>query len=208
MVEPTFNELVEPGPHSGPQRTPVLDTPAVTNGVVEWFQNKSQWRMVETEMCMPVEDWRYDTERRADVVAFNYTTHEFYIVEVKTQWNDFTRDRKFPDYRKWCNWFAFAMPEELIACAKRRMDATPGYEGVGLLVIPNNCGNRHLVRRPKKYEMPAEDYLLMVERWGRSCWGRTVGARQEIAELKWRVNSLKEDLRPRQSLTPRHPSPE
>ena len=202
---PTFDDLMEDR-HRTPRRTPVLDTLAITKAVIEWFQNKSQWRMVEEEMQLP-RMVVSDAERRADVVAFNYTEHKFYIVEVKVGWNDFVRDRKFRDYRKWCNWFAFAVPEELAACARRRMDDIPGwYEGVGLLVIPNDFSPRRLVRRAKEYDMPEQAYALMVERWGRSCWGRLIGARQEAAAMKFEIDNLKSDLK--QVPPPVYPSPE
>ena len=169
-----------------PRRKPVLDTSAVTKAVIEWFQNKSQWRMVEAEMALPITN-RADIIRRADIIAANYTDREFYIVEVKAQWNDFIRDRKFLEYRKWCDWFAFAMPEELISCARKRMDEIPGYDGVGLLMIPNSYGARRLVRRPVKNKMTRANYLKMAERWGKSCWGRLLDARAKNAELEWRL---------------------
>jgi hypothetical protein len=192
MDTPTFDELMEESRYAGPRRTPILDTPAVTKSVVEWFQNKNKWRAVETEMAMPAKPT--EVQRRADVIAFNPTDHEFYIIEVKTQWNDFVRDRKFFDYRKWCDWFAFAVPEELAACARRRMDDVPGwYEGVGLLVIPNDYGNRRMVRRPTQYKMTRSNYTKMIERWGLSCWGRLIGTRAKIAELEWRLKNIKDD---------------
>ena len=187
---PTFNGLMAEG--ATPRRTPILDTNAVTTAVVEWFQNKAKWRMVETEMALPAKP--AETQRRGDVIAWNREDQEFYIVEVKTQWNDFLRDRKFFDYRRWCNWFAFAVPEELAACAKKRMDAIDGwYKGVGLLVIPNDFGNRRMVRRPVKNDMPHADYVTMLERWGQSCWGRLLGLRQDKAGLAYDVKNLTSD---------------
>lgn len=205
MDAPTFEELMAESRSAGPRRTPVLDHAAVTKAVVEWFQNKSQWRMVETEMAMPTSRRTDMTRRprtstiirRADVIAFNSTDHEFYIIEVKAQWNDFLRDHKFSDYRKWCDWFAFAVPEELAECARWRMEDAPGrqYEGVGLLVIPNDYSNRRMVRRPKRREMDQETYTAMVERWGQSCWGRLIGTRGRIAELEyqWKNRNLERD---------------
>jgi hypothetical protein len=204
VKKPTFDELTEESRYAGPRRTPVLDHAAVTKAVIEWFQNKSQWRAAETEMALPTSPRRKATPksapstivRRADVIAFNSADHEFYIIEVKAQWNDFHQDRKFFDYRKWCNWFAFAVPEELAVCARRRMDDIPGwYEGVGLLVIPNDYSDRRMVRRPKKYEMSDEDYRSMAERWGLSCWGRLIGTRTKIAELEWQLKNIRSDVR-------------
>ncbi len=198
--DPTFNELMAEG--WTPRRTPILDTPAITTAVVEWFQNKSKWRAVETEMALPTSLRRKTTPksapstiiRRADVIAFNPTDHEFYIIEIKAQWNDFIRDRKFFDYRRWCDWFAFAVPEELATCARRRMEDIPGwYEGVGLLVIPNDFGPRRMARRPKQSKMTRSDYVKMTERWGKSCWGRLIGLRSKIAELEWRLRDLSEE---------------
>lgn len=198
---PTFDELVaEESRYAGPRRTPILDTPAITKAVIEWFQNKSKWRMVEAEMALP-------TMHRADVIAWNQDDRQFYIVEVKAQWNDFVRDRKFLKYRQWCDWFAFAVPEELVACVRRRMDEIPGwYEGVGLLVIPNDFSPRRMVRRPKRSEMNESDYSNMVARWGRSCWGRIFDLRAENASLRyqWERRNL-ERLCSREHVAPARP---
>lgn len=200
--KPSFDDLMVEG--DTPRRTPILDHAAVVKSVVEWFQNKSKWRAAETEMPLP----QTEPERRADVLAWNQNDREFYIIEAKAGWNDFVRDRKFHDYRKWCNWFAFAVPEELVASALRRMndpDVPRRYGGVGLLVIPNDFGPRRMVRRPTKYEMPEQTYMQMVERWGKSCWGRLIGARQKIAEQEF-------DLRRKYNIhtkaQPSIPSPE
>lgn len=184
-TNPTFNELMAESPYAGPSRTPILDHTAVINGVIEWFQNKAQWRAVETEMKLP----QTEPERRVDLISWNRSGREFYIIEAKAQWNDFVRDRKFFDYQKWCNWFAFAVPEELAACARRRMEDIPGwYEGVGLLVIPNDFSPRRMVRRPAKNEMTGQTYEMMVEQWAWLCHGRMFDARRKIAELEWRLS--------------------
>lgn len=188
---PTFSELMD-GPYTTPRRTPILDHAAVVNGTIEWFLNKNPWRP-EAEMALPSDG---DKERRADIVAWNRKGREFYIVEAKAQWNDFVRDRKFFDYRKWCTWFAFAMPEELVASARKRMDEIPGwYEGVGLLVIPNAAGLHRMVRQPKPYKMTPATYTKMVEQWAASCRSRLVGARIKIGELEWRIEDMKFDLK-------------
>jgi len=181
---PTLDELMAEG--ATPRRTPLLDHESVINGVVEWFLNKNPWRP-EVEMALPSGGAK---ERRADIVAWNRKGREFYIVEAKAQWNDFVRDRKFFDYRKWCTWFAFAMPEELVACARKRMDEIPGwYEGVGLLVIPNHYGAHRMVRPPDQYKMTPTTYTKMVEQWAASCRSRLVGARVKIAELEYNARN-------------------
>lgn len=180
---PTFDELMAEG--STPRRTPILDHAAVVNGTTEWFLNKSEWRP-EAEMALPSDGGK---DRRADIVAWNRKGREFYIIEAKGQWNDFVRDRKFFDYRKWCTWFAFAMPEELVACARKRMDEIPGwYEGVGLLVIPNAAAPHRMVRRPVPSKMTPATYTKMVEQWAASCRSRLVGARIKIDDLEWRLD--------------------
>lgn len=179
----TFDELMAEG--ATPRRTPILDHAAVVKATTEWFQNKNLWRSVEAEMSMPQNE-PSAVIRRADVIAWNSDGREFYIIEAKAQWNDFIRDRKFFDYRKWCTWFAFAVPEELAACARKRMEAVPGwYEGVGLLVIPNDFSSRRMVRRPAENKMSRPTYMKMVERWATSCRNRLVGARIKIAELEY-----------------------
>lgn len=185
-TDPTFDTLMAEG--ATPRRTPVLDTPAVTAAVLDWFGNKAKWRTATAEMALP-------NDQRADVIALNRTDHEFYIIEVKTKWNDFMRDRKFFTYRQWCDWFAFAVPEELAACARKRMDMVPGwYEGVGLLVIPNDFSPRRMVRRPTQSKMVHEDYVKMLERWGQSCWGRIFDLRSDLAAHKLWLKNAHSDI--------------
>lgn len=180
---PTFLQLMDEG--TTPRRKPILDHSAVIKATVEWFMNKSHWHSTETEMDLP-QDKPSSKIRRADVIAWNRTDQEFYIVEAKAQWNDFVRDRKFLEYRQWCNWFVFAMPEELAASAQKRMDDVPGwYEGVGLLVIPNDFSPRRLTRRPTRSPMTKPTYTKMVEQWAASCRNRLVGERMKVAELKY-----------------------
>ncbi len=182
---PTLDELMAEG--ATPRRTPILDHAAVVKAIIEWFQNKSKWRAAEAEMSLPQAE-PSSVIRRADVIAWNRDDHEFYIIEAKAQWNDFIRDRKFFEYQKWCTWFAFAVPEELAACARKRMEAVPGwYEGVGLLVIPNAFGNRRMIRRPAENKMSRPTYTKMVEQWAASCRSRLVGERLKVAELEYRL---------------------
>lgn len=182
---PTLESLMSEG--FTPRRKPILDHTAVINNTIEWFQHKNQWQSVEIEMSLP-QDKPSSIIRRADIIAWNRNNREFYIIEAKAQWNDFVRDRKFFEYRKWCTWFAFAVPEELAACARKRMDAVPGwYEGVGLLVIPNAFGSRRMVRRPTENKMSRPMYTKMVEQWAASCRSRLVGERIKVGELEYRL---------------------
>lgn len=187
----TFNDLMAEG--STPRRKPVLDHKAVINNTVEWFQNKNQWHSVEIEMSLP-QDKPSSTIRRADIISWDRSGHQFYIIEAKAQWNDFFRDRKFLEYLKWCTWFAFAVPEELASCAKKRMEDVPGwYEGVGLLVIPNAYGNRRLIRQPTENKMSRPTYTKMVEQWAASCRSRLIGERIKVAELKYGLSQPRID---------------
>ena len=60
--------------------------------------------------------------RRADVLALG-RDGSLVIVEIKSSVADFRADRKWPDYRQWCDRLYFAVPE-----------------GFPLELIPNECG--------------------------------------------------------------------
>lgn len=202
MAKPTFLSLMAPNERV-PRRKPVMDHNGVVKNVVEYLGNKAEWRIAETEMCLPPMPKKNDlgrtiqgVERRADVMAWNPGGKEFCIFECKASWSDFFRDRKFFDYQKWCNLFAFAVPEELAAAARLRMEYVPGwYEGVGLLVIPNDYGNRRMVRKPVRREWDEGEYEQMVVRWAMSCQNRLIGTRMEIARLEYETKNLRSDLR-------------
>ena len=186
-----------------PNRQPVMDHNGVIKNVVDYLGNKPEWRIAETEMIlppMPKEDGFGRTirgvERRADVMSWNPRDQEFIIFECKASWSDFHRDRKFMDYQKWCNMFAFAVPEELATAVRLRMEDVPGwYEGVGLLIIPNDFGNRRMVRKPVRREWDKGEYEKMIERWAMSCHNRLVDTRFEITQLKHEAKSLRIDIK-------------
>lgn len=198
MVRPTFNSLMAPNERT-PNRKPVMDHDGVERNVVEYLGNKPEWRIAETEMVlppMPAEDNGRPisgVERRADVMAWNPRDQEFIIFECKANWRDFSNDRKFVDYKKWCNLFAFAVPEELAVAARLRMEDGSAYEGVGLLVIPNDFGHRRMVRKPVRREWEEGEYEKVVERWAMSCQNRLIGTRLEIARLQyqWKTRNMK-----------------
>lgn len=187
---PSFAELMAPSRRT-PKQTPLLSHTDVINGVVDWLLNKSEWRWIEKEMQLPPGAKHlgvYPPIRQADVVAWNRRDREVYIIEAKAHWDDFLRDHKFMEYRQWCHWFAFAVPEELAPYAKLRMEDVPGwYEGVGLLVIPNGGGRRRMIRRPEKAKVSWQKYRSMIEQCAASARSRLVGARMQIAELEWRL---------------------
>jgi len=60
--------------------------------------------------------------RRADLMALG-RDGSLVIVEIKSSVADFRADRKWPDYRQWCDRLYFAVPE-----------------GFPLELIPNECG--------------------------------------------------------------------
>ena len=186
-----------------PNRKPVMDHDGVIKNVVEYLGNKPEWRIAETEMILPPmpkeEDFgrtKYGIERRADVMSWNPGGQEFIIFECKASWSDFFRDHKFVDYKKWCNLFSFAVPEELATAARLRMEESPDlYEGVGLLVIPNDFGNRRMIRKPVRRDWDKGEYEKMTERWAMSCHNRLIGTRLEIAQLKFEIKSLRVDIK-------------
>ncbi len=210
MVRQTFANLMAPNERT-PNRKPVMDHDGVAKNVVEYLGNKPEWRIAETEMVLPPMPKKNDfgrtirgIERRADVMAWNPRDQEFYIFECKANWRDFFNDRKFFDYQKWCNLFAFAVPEELATAVRLRMEDVPGwYEGVGLLVIPNNFGHRRMVRKPVRRKWDEDEYQKMVERWAMSCQNRLIGTRLEIAQLQYQWKMRNQARRPLPPLSER-----
>jgi hypothetical protein len=57
------------------------------------------------------------TGRRLDIMALS-PSGELLAIEVKSSREDFAMDRKWPEYREWCDLFAFAVapdfPQELL----------------------------------------------------------------------------------------------
>ncbi len=210
MARPTFASLMASNERT-PNRKPVMDHDGVAKNVVEYLGNKPEWRIAETEMVLPPMPKKNDfgrtirgVERRADVMAWNPRDQEFYIFECKANWRDFFNDRKFFDYRKWCNLFAFAVPEELAVAVRLRMEDVPGwYEGVGLLVIPNDFGHRRMVRKPVRREWDEGEYQKVVERWAMSCQNRLIGTRLEIARLQYQWKTRNQERRPLPPLSER-----
>ncbi len=186
MAQPTFTSLMQPSERT-PRRKPVLDHLGVIKNTVAYLQNKRGWQSVETEMQLPLVP-EMKKLRQADVVAWNRHEREFYIVEAKAGWNDFQRDMKFMECKRWCTWMAFAVPEELAAAARIWMDEHGGsraFGGVGLLVISNDNTNRRMVRRPTRRPMDEQMYGMMIEQWAASCRSRLVGARLKVADLEY-----------------------
>ena len=193
MAVPTFSSLMN-GPRRTPRRRPVHDHASVVTNTVAYLQNKHGWQSVETEMQLPKTS-EMKKLRQADVVAWNRRDREFYIIECKATWNDFQRDMKFMECKRWCTWMAFTVPEELAEAARIWMDERDGpsaFGGVGLLVIPNDYTDRRMARRPKRRPMAESAYRMMVEQWAASCRSRLVGARMRIGELEyqWKNRNL------------------
>lgn len=67
-------------------------------------------------------EFRLSSGRRADLICLSMRG-EVTIVEVKSSIEDFRADRKWPDYRAWCDSFYFAVPE-----------------GFPLDLVPAECG--------------------------------------------------------------------
>lgn len=177
-----------------PRRKPVMDHAGVVANTIAYLANNHKWRSAETEITLP---WTPDMKktRRADVVAWNRHDEEFYIVECKASWADFQGDHKFMEYKGWCTYLAFAVPEELATAAKLWMEDHDGprsYGGVGLLVIPNDIHTaRRMVRKSKKRAM-GEAYYPMLAHWAAACHSRLVAERwkSEELEMRWKNRNL------------------
>ncbi|MBP1183703.1 MmcB family DNA repair protein [Methylobacterium sp. PvR107] len=70
-------------------------------------------RRLFSEMgCVTLPEFSLANGRRADVIAL-CGAGKLTIVEIKSSVADFRADRKWPDYRDFCDRFFFAIPEEV-----------------------------------------------------------------------------------------------
>ena len=176
-----------------PRRVPVLDHTGVIRNAVDYLTNAG-WYFIETEVQLPqTPDMK--KVRQADVLAWDRRKREVFIIEAKATWGDFQRDRKFMEYKGWCHYLSFAVPEELAQAARLWMeehDTPRAYGGVGLLVIPNDFGPRRMVRKPERRPMEHDAYPQVVAQLASSMRSRLVGARMRIDELEylWKTRNL------------------
>jgi hypothetical protein len=75
---------------------------ALARGVARWLCRQG-WRTL-TEFILA-------SGRRADVIGLD-DVGRFLIVEIKTSPADYRADRKWREYLDYCDWFAFAVPEQ------------------------------------------------------------------------------------------------
>lgn len=73
----------------------------LARGVARWLERQG-WRSL-AEFTLP-------SGRRADLVALD-EAGRLLIVEIKTSAADYRSDRKWREYLDYCDWFAFAVPE-------------------------------------------------------------------------------------------------
>ncbi len=74
----------------------------LARGVSRWLDRQG-WRTL-TEFPLA-------SGRRVDLIALD-EAGRLLIVEIKTTAGDFRSDRKWREYLDYCDWFAFAVPEE------------------------------------------------------------------------------------------------
>lgn len=86
--------------HDGRQ-SPV--SAAIARGVGRLFANYNQVSMPEVKLS---------SGRRADLMTVS-KRGLITIVEIKSSVQDFRSDQKWPDYREFCDYFFFAIPETL-----------------------------------------------------------------------------------------------
>lgn len=78
-----------------------LDARLIARGVARWLERQG-WRSL-AEFTLP-------SGRRADLVALDEAGRVL-IVEIKSGPGDYRADRKWREYLDYCDWFAFAVPE-------------------------------------------------------------------------------------------------
>ncbi len=88
-------------------------------------------RLLRAAGYVSVSEAPLSSGRRADVLAVGPGRGEIVIVEIKSSRADFLSDRKWREYRPWCDRFYFAIPPGLDAALM------PADEG---LIVADNWG--------------------------------------------------------------------
>jgi hypothetical protein len=116
----------------------------------------------------PLPELSLKTGRRADLVALN-RTGEIWIVEIKTSIEDFRVDRKWHEYRDFCDRFFFAT-----------------HPGVPAEIFPEDCGfilsdgyGAEILRDAPEHRLPAPTRKALTLRFARASAARITAA--EIA---------------------------
>ncbi len=94
--------------------------------------------------------------RRADLIALDANA-EIHIVEIKSSLADFRADRKWPDYRDFCDRFYFAVPVEF------PLEVLPPEAG---LIIADAYG-AHFYRAAPEHRLPAARRRAVLLRFAR-----------------------------------------
>ena len=136
-----------------PSHLPVAErAPAIARGVC---------RLLASAGCSTVLEMRLPDGRRADVVAM-YPDGSIHIVEIKSCVADFRTDRKWPDYREFCDSLFFAIdlatPSEIIP------------ETAGLIVA--DTYGAQIVRRGHEHRLSAARRKAVTLRFARTAADR------------------------------------
>ena len=140
----------------GPQRITPKDHPASMSAALSYAVLPPDRRQSPTALhvqrgvrrlfsemgCVSLPEFSLANGRRADVIAL-CPAGRLTIVEIKSSVADFRADRKWPDYRDYCDRFFFAIPEHVAA---------------GL--IPEECGLIVADAFGAAVLRPAPDHLL------------------------------------------------
>ncbi|HMN73254.1 MAG TPA: MmcB family DNA repair protein [Rhodoblastus sp.] len=140
------------------QHLPVAErAPAIARGVCRYFAAAS---------CSTITEMRLPDGRRADVVAM-LPDGSVHIVEIKSCVVDFRTDRKWPDYREFCDSLYFAIdlatPPEIIPQEVGLIIA----DGYGAQIV--RCGAEHRLSAARRkavtlrFARTAADRLLALQ---------------------------------------------
>ncbi len=99
-----------------------------------------------------VAEMTFANGRRADVFAIG-SDGEVLVVEVKSGWEDFRVDQKWPDYRDYCDRFFFAVDVDFPQAV------LPGDVG---LIVADSFGGEVLREAPRHALAPARRRALMI----------------------------------------------
>jgi hypothetical protein len=141
-----------PIPPSFPERPLLEPAPAIRRGVVRLLHGKGFAAVAELPL---------GNGRRADLVALG-SAAEIWIVEIKSTLADFRADRKWQEYRLYCDRLLFAVAPEFPA------GVLPADAG---LLIADAYGGT-LVREGRLHALPAARRKALIVRFGRAAAGR------------------------------------
>jgi hypothetical protein len=107
--------------------------------------------------------------RRADVIALSPQGH-LWIIEIKSSKEDYLTDNKWHEYRDYCDYFSFAIPQN--------MDQTLIHIEAGLIVADSY--GAEMLRPPSNHPLYAARRKSITQHFARTASQRLQALRDQI----------------------------